>query len=299
MASGIRNWQGQLRAAANLIPGLVEARIQSSISDSAFPNYTCCQHTRTVSTEEDSATSLLLGSFISFDIIYCASTRRPSFLDIDHLHVLKNLSIPMESLTGCRNSIMALVHEVSLLDRWKEDCQAAHRLSIIGLAERGRQIEERLRKELASMGTKLSKGIRVCSHAGVPPAPSHPEVSKLFALSALIYLHVVISGAHPELPEIAEAVSQAVSVFQGLHDRRLLKGILVWPFCVSGCLALQEQQSFFRDLFYSTGATESSIGTCFEAFKIMEECWEARKTRSLSCDWVSIMNRRGYYVLLR
>ncbi|RJE24543.1 hypothetical protein PHISCL_03130 [Aspergillus sclerotialis] len=299
LAGGVRNWQGQLRAAANLIPELVEARVQSTISDSTFPNYTRHQHTRALSLEEESATSLLLGSFISFDIISCASTRRVPFLDIDHLHVLKNLSIPLESITGCRNSIMALIHEVSLLDRWKEECQAAHRLSIIGLAERGRQIEERLRKELASMGTKLSKGLQVCNHAGVPPAPSHPEVSKLFALSAIIYLHVVISGAHPELPEIAEAVSQAVSVFQGLHDRSLLQGILVWPFCISGCLALQDQQSFFRDLFYSTGVTESSIGTCFEAFKIMEECWEARKARSSSCDWVSIMNRRGYCVLLR
>lgn len=299
MAGGTRNWQGLLRAAARLIPALVQARIRSAIPDSAILNYTSYEDKRALSAEEDSATSLLLGSFISFDITSSASTRRAPFLDIDHVQVLNNLDIDLESIAGCRNSIMALIHEISALDRWKEESETARRLSIIDLAERGRQIEDLLRKELASMGTKLSTGLSVCNHAGVPPAPSHPEVSKLFALSAITYLHVVLSGPHPEIPEISEAVSQTISVFKGLKDRRLLQGILVWPFCISGCLAQHEQQSFFRDLFYATGITELSIGTCFEAFKIMEECWEARRTRSSNYDWVSIMNQRGHSVLLR
>lgn len=299
MAGGTRSWQGLLRAAARLIPGLVQARIRSTIPNSTILNHSSYEHKGILSAEEDSATSLLLGSFISFDITSSASTRKAPSLDIDHVQVLNNLGIDLESITGCRNSIMALIHEISALDRWKEESEAARRLSIIDLAERGRQIEDRLRKELASMGTKLSTGLSVCNHAGVPPAPSQPEVSKLFALSAITYLHVVLSGPHPEIPEISEAVSQTIYVFKGLKDKRLLQGILVWPFCISGCLAQREQQSFFRDLFYTTGITESSIGTCFEAFKIMEECWEARRTRSVNYDWVSIMNQRGHSVLLR
>lgn len=299
MAGGTRSWQGLLRAAARLIPGLVQAQVRSTIPDSTIPSYSSYGHKRTLSAEEENATGLLLGTFVSLDIISSASTRRAPFLDVDHVQVLSNLSIDLENITGCRNSIMALIHEISLLERWKEESEAARRLSIIDLAERGRQIEDRLRKELASMGTKLTTGLTVCNHAGVRPAPSHPEVSKLFALSAITYLHVVLSGPHPEIPEISEAVSQTISVFKDLKDRRLLQGILVWPFCISGCLAQREQQSFFRDLFYATGITESSIGTCFEAFKIMEDCWEARRTRSSDFDWASIMNRRGHSVLLR
>ncbi|THC93891.1 hypothetical protein EYZ11_006643 [Aspergillus tanneri] len=296
-AGGTRNWQPLLRAAAGLIPELVQARMSLAGADANYANDQ--QYRRTLSPEDDCATNVLLGSFISFDIISSASTRRTPFLDIDHGQALSNLGISLESITGCRNAIMALIYEISALDRWKEESQAAHRLSIIDLAERGRQIEERLRQELADMDDMPLTGPSLWNHSGIQTAPSNHEISKLFALSAVIYLHVVISGAHPELPEIAEAVSQTVVVFKGLRDRRLLQSILVWPFCISGCLAVGEQQSFFRDLFSAAGIKESTIGTCFEAFQIMEECWEARKTRSYNCDWVSIMKQRGYYVLLR
>ncbi|KAF7593907.1 hypothetical protein BBP40_010609 [Aspergillus hancockii] len=292
-AGGTRNWEALLRAGAKLIPGLVQARMSLNSPDSNYTNDQ--QHKRTLTPEDDCATNVLLGSFISFDIISSASTRRTPLLDIDHGQALSNLGISLESITGCRNAIMALIYEISSLDRWKEETQAAHRLSIIDLAERGRHIEERLRHELVDMDNMPLTGPSLWNQT----APSNHEISKLFALASIIYLHVVISGAHPELPEIAEAVSQAVVVFKGLRDRRLLQSILVWPFCITGCLALGEQQSFFRDLFSATGITESTIGTCFEAFKIMEECWEARKTRSYNCDWVSIMKQRGYYVLLR
>jgi hypothetical protein len=194
---------------------------------------------------------------------------------------------------------MALIFEISSLDRWKEESQAVRKLSIIDLAERGRHIEERLRQELVDMDTLPETGPSLLNRSGVLSAPANPEVNRLFALSALIYLHVVISGAHPELPEIADAVSQAIAVFKGLWDPRLLKSVLVWPFCVSGCLALGEQQNFFRDLFSAAQITESTVGTCFEAYKIMEKCWEARKSGPFNCDWVSIMKQGGYYVLLR
>ena len=123
------------------------------------------------------------------------------------------------------------------------------------------------------------------------------EITKIFALSAMTYLHVVVSGAHPELPEIMASISKTVAAFQRLTDKKMLRN-LVWPFCISGCLAREEQHGIFRDLISAAEITQSTIGTCLEAFKIMEECWEARKTCSCNYDWVSVMNKRGQYVLL-
>jgi hypothetical protein len=271
-AGGTKNWEALLRAAASLIPRLVQARMPLTGPDSNYINDQ--QQKGTLSPEDDCATNVLLSSFISIDIISSASTRRTPFLDIDHGQALSNLGISLESITGCQNAITALIYEIPSLDRWKEESQAAHRLSIIDLAERGRQIEERLRQELVDMDNMPLTGPSLWNRSGRQTAPSNHEISKLFALSAIIYLHVVISGAHPELSEIAEAVSQTVVVFKSLRDRRLLHSILVWPFCISGCLALGEQQSFFRDLLSVAGITESTMGTCFEAFKIMEECSE-------------------------
>ena len=87
----------------------------------------------------------------------------------------------------------------------------------------------------------------------------------------MTYLYVVISGAYPELPEVRESVSKTIDAFQSLADPTLLP-YLVWPFCISECLALNGQYTIFRDLVSIAGVTQSTIGTCFEAFKIMEEC---------------------------
>ncbi|PKX88640.1 Zn(II)2Cys6 transcription factor [Aspergillus novofumigatus IBT 16806] len=299
-AGGRGNWQVLLRDAARLIPGLLEARTpltKPKLSGSDYTNPP--HHIETPSPDDHRAISVLLGSFISLDIIASASTRRAPFLNIDHAQALRNPCISLESIMGCSNSVMGLIFEISSLDRWKEESQAVRKLSIIDLAERGRQIEERLRQELVDMDALPETGPSLLNRSAVLSAPADPDVNRLFALSALIYLHVVISGAHPELPEIADAVSQTIAVFKRLWDPRLLQSVLVWPFCVSGCLALGEQQNFFRNLFSAAEITESTVGTCFEAFRIMEKCWEARRSGPFNCDWASIMKQQGYYVLLR
>ncbi|KAF7128707.1 hypothetical protein CNMCM5793_003558 [Aspergillus hiratsukae] len=262
-AGGRGNWQVLLREAARLIPGLLEAPTPLTKPKPAGSVYTNPpHHIETLSPDDHCATGVLLGSFISLDIIASASTRRPPFLNIDHAQALRNPCISLESIMGCSNSVMALIFEISSLDRWKEESQAVRKLSIIDLAERGRQIEERLRQELKDMDT----GPSFLNRSGVLSAPANPDVNRLFALSALIYLHVVISGAHPELPEIADAVSQVIAVFKGLWDPRLLQSVLVWPFCVSGCLALGEQQNFFRDLFSAAEITESTVELQYRLF---------------------------------
>ncbi|PWY87259.1 C6 transcription factor [Aspergillus sclerotioniger CBS 115572] len=299
-AGGTKNWQWLLRMAANLIPALVQARMPLIMPDATGPAYPSGQSDEPGPSSEDrSAADFLLGSFISLDIIAAASTRRAPFLEIDHVQALDRLEIPLETLVGCRNSIMALICEVSALDRWKKESEVARKLSIIDLAKRGGQLEERLRQELASLEQMPVAEPSVWGPSPIPGAcPTHPGISKAFGLAAIAYLHVVISGAHPELPEIAKIVSEIIVVFQTLRDQRLLQNV-VWPFCISGCLALEEHQRCFRDLFAASEGTEPTGGTLGEAYQVMEECWQARKSRSSDCDWVSIMNERGEYVLLR
>lgn len=232
---------------------------------------------QSLSPDDNSTIDFLLGSFISMDIIASASSRRAPFLDLDHAQVLNNLDISLENFVGCRNSIMALIFEISALDRWKEESEAAHKLSIMALAKRKGQLQERLRRELADIEQNINTpaaafGPLLWSPFGMLSAGAagpHPLLNKAFALAAIAYLQVVISGAHPELPEIVEIISDTITVLQSLNKLRLLQSV-VWPFCISGCLALEEQQRCFRDLFAAAGMTESTGGTLGEAFKIMQ-----------------------------
>jgi hypothetical protein len=151
--------------------------------------------------------------------------------------------------------------DISLLDNWRKEAEKSHKLSMIELVKRGMQIENCLRERLNDI-EKL------------PRMDSRSEVTKIFALSALIYLYVVISGPYSELQEIKESVARTVIA---LENVKLLRN-LVWPFCIAGCFALEgKQQSVFRNLISNAEMIPSTLGTCLGAFKIVEECWKQRK----------------------
>jgi len=287
-----------LRTAAILVPILVQAQMASIIqgpADSGRRNEQ--QDEELLCSEDNSAISFLLGSFISIDIISCASIRSSPFLKLDHNLLLERGSIHLEDLIGCQNWVIILISEISLLDTWKKEAEKTQKLSIGELAKRGRQIEQRLREKLADIENTPSIRASSGNLSEMLSASTCTEITKIFALSAITYLHVVISGAHPELPEIIESVSKTIIALQHLSDPKLLRN-LIWPFCISGCLALEEQYATFRDFISAARVTQSTFGTCFEAFKIIEECWEMRKACLYNCDWVSAMNKRGHYVLL-
>ena len=292
-SGGRRNWQMHLGAAAALVPALAQAQIACITPSSITSGHeNRPQDNRILHSEDSSAARLLLGSFISFDIISCASTRSSHFLLLDHKIMLENAGVHLETLTGCRNWAMVFIFEISSLDSWKKEAEKTHKLSVVELTKRGGKIEKRLRERLADTDNESS-----IAASGTLMAATYTQITKIFALSALTYLHVVMSGACPELPEIIDSVSKTTDAFQRLPDKKLLRN-LVWPFCISGCLALEGQQTVFRELVSAADITQSTVGTCFEAFKIMKECWEMRKTCSYNCDWVSVMNKRGYCVLL-
>ncbi|KAJ5124457.1 uncharacterized protein N7515_008282 [Penicillium bovifimosum] len=185
--------------------------------------------------EVDCAFKFVLGSFIAFDIISSASTRSNLTLNINHLQVLGTFNLSLESHTGCRDSVMALVLEISLLDKWKEEAKSANKLSYVELVKRGDGILSRLRQELAAIEGKFHSWTGGAGGGSLlatpPPAMStsntptstHAEISKVFILAAITYLHVVISGPYPEVPEIAESVSETVLAFKSLKDPRLLR----------------------------------------------------------------------------
>ena len=184
-----------------------------------------------------------------------------------------------------------------MLEEWKKEAQGAHKLSLVDLVKRGDQIKEHIRQELVAIENTPSGGPLLYNPSTIFQTPAPLEISKIFAYSAITYLHVVISGAYPELPEIAESVSETIDAFKSLRDPRLLRSV-VWPFCITGCLALEKHQGLFGDLVSKANVTQLTTATCFTAYRIMEECWKARITCSDACDWTVLMNKHGHCVLL-
>lgn len=290
--NGKRNWRAHLLAAADLILPLTKLRLLSSTSPpSDIQNIATVSQERYLDVEDNAGIRVLLGSIISYDIIAAASTRSRPSLKFDHESILRTFEINLHTLIGCTNRVMTLILEVAYLDTWKKELEKTRKLSMVELVRRGTRIEEQLQQQIVGLQSRSTKD------PGSVLSVAQTEMAYIFALSALTYLHVVVSGAHPEMPEIAANVSRTLSAFQSLSEPRLLQN-LIWPFCVSGCLALEGQQKAFCELVSKAELTYPMIGTRLQAFDIITECWEMRKVHKGHCDWVSAMDKLGYSLLL-
>ncbi|KAL3421436.1 hypothetical protein PVAG01_07881 [Phlyctema vagabunda] len=296
---GTGNWQQHLCVAGPLIPPLVQSVAKSAGATSSGVDYGIKQQQQkyeesSMESRDDMEMQVALGSFIWFDIMASASTRSAPSFKLDHQRILDIFRIKLECLFGCSNRVLELILDIVYLDSWKKEVEKTRQLSMIELVKRGAKIEENLRQYIEGLEVTSSLELRNDSRN---MSAAQTEITRIFALSAQAYLHVVISGAHPELPEIADSVSKSIEAFESISDPCLLRH-LVWPFCVTGCLATKAQQGFFRELVSRAGITCLTVGTCWQAFQIIEECWEIRKTCSYNCDWVFIMNKRSCNVLL-
>jgi hypothetical protein len=116
---GRENWQMHLTAAPTLVPALVHAQMTSITVGSGRRDRQ--QEERILDSEDDSAIRFLLGSFISIDIISCASTRSSPFLGLDNKLILERAGIHLENFTGCKNWAMVFIFEISLAIRQVEE----------------------------------------------------------------------------------------------------------------------------------------------------------------------------------
>jgi hypothetical protein len=253
-----------------------------------------------LSAGEHSAVVLLLGSFIWFDILAAASTGLKPFLKINHQLVLSSNSIHLEELIGCENWVVILIFQINELVSWKKEAETNGRLSIPELAKRGARIEHVLQEKSNELFLRISDGSgpSISGMWGRFPKSASSEITRIFILSALTYLHVVISGPNPELPEIASNVTRAIEAFESLTHPPLLR-YLVWPFCITGCLASEQQRRVFPALIATAEINGQTLSSCRRAFKIMEECWKLRNTHPhQNYDWISTMKSLDHVVLL-
>lgn len=294
---GVDDWKSLLRAAADYLPAISHESIsrESERSRDGHPKGSN-RIEKSSDNRESVQVNFLLGSFIAIDIISCASTGTTPSLDVDHVAVLQSLDVDTTYFMGCDSSILILIFEISQLDNWKKDANHYQKLSIIELAKRGSRIEEHIRHKIAQLD-RISR-TQLYSGRGKLLSAIHADIKKIFLLATVVYLHVVISGAQPELPEVKQGVFRTLVALQSLEDKELLAHA-VWAFCIVGSMAVEDQREAFRRLFSAATAnhSHSRVGTLREAFKVVETCWEMRENGSPSCDWVVAM--LGHHVLLQ
>lgn len=205
--------------------------------------------------------------------------------------------IQLCKLMGCKNWVILIIMEIAMLDDWKKTKQKSGNLSLRELANKAACIEDRLS---AKMDSTLDEPISIQRDiCGIRTSESRC-VTYVFACSALIYLHVTLSGARSGLPEIRESVAKSISAFRSLPDPMWVRH-LAWPFCIAGCMAALDEEDAFREIAKGAYLDGQIFGNFEKALQIMERCWQGRREKEdeqTDWDWKTSMDSLGQMVLL-
>ena len=198
-------------------------------------------------------------------------------------------------------TVFGLIAHINNLASWKGQAAATGTLSIYELGRRAFDLQHKLDFKQKSLDTGEDQVQRTedfgdpypaCSTGLTMPVDScvwhdkaNRHVTALFVHAGMIYLHVVLSGCNPKLPEIQESVSCATADLDELIRLRragVLHSIgLPWALCVIGSMALagEDESPGTRAWFITTLRQPSQLAGRGLGFRevtlnIIIKCWE-------------------------
>jgi hypothetical protein len=206
--------------------------------------------------------------------------------------------LKLEDFFGVPNWIVRSIAHTAALDAWKKDQKKTNSLSMTQLVSRAAAIEQTLKSHIVELDLELNVAdpgyppalnpiIVLGQAAAADPAAAYREspiaapqggtavTARIWAQAALTYLLVVVSGWQPAGAEMRESVALTAEMLRGRLPAPASLRTVVWPFCVTGCLAEEGEEQGFRDMVAALGPL-SVFGTVREALAIMEQVWEHR-----------------------
>lgn len=186
--------------------------------------------------------------------------------------------LSMMDVMGCETRNVIALAEIVDLAYWKEDVERTRSLSVPELVRRGQRIET------------ILKTTNDNNNAHPADAEISHLTSAVFRASALVYLHSVISGNHPQCPEIMGYIAETVKFLRRAEEvsmaSRVVHG-MVFNICVCGCLTDVPE---FRDYFLKL-LQEQQMGTagnCALVCDLMRRVWTSREGGT-PLDWRVVM----------
>ncbi|KIW10489.1 hypothetical protein PV08_11453 [Exophiala spinifera] len=217
--------------------------------------------------------------------------------------------IQLDTAIGCQNWVFLEIGKVAALDAWKTQCKKNGNLDVIELVHRATVIKECLMSHLRELernsrnmqggGNDLMDIFTVdCHHPFKPPPSQTSLITRVWAHAALVYLFTVVSGWQPASDDIRYHVCSSIELLTYHMPSPTLLRTMVWPFCVTGCLAEPAQESQLRGIVECL-RPPSLFGTVRKAFEIMESVWRKRATDDMvNFDLATCLRYGGELVIL-
>lgn len=303
LSGGIDNWAIHMKGASNIVLGLINVLLSPTPfpETGGSPPSSVSSHTSQgpLFNEEEAALKFLVGMFAWLDITGCVSLGSSPVLTDYHQRLLGGANPPvrLDKISGCQNWVMIYIGKIASLDEWRRKSQRSRTLSMIELVQKATQLETELKSALSDFVKNRKSSTDVNKSLFMPhltPLTIYADyVTEVYGTSALTYLHVVVSGAYPELPEIRDNVVKTMEMLKQIPSPLLTRS-LWWPMLITASMAVGEEQDFCRSLVAAAGVNDSSPGIGYNIFRTMEECWRRQEMNNHDSQgdgyWGEVMN---------
>lgn len=275
-------------------------------------SYTLLNHNIQVSSAEQTAFHFSSTLLVFQDIIASTVLQEPPQLyDYHDLFLGSELdrtgsTIDFQAVVGCENWVLIHIGQIAALDAWKQSCKRAGNLDMMQLVQRATPIKEALETNFARLETHSESKTQDTEplsllhlfRAQRPQIDADQKllVTRVWAHATLAYLSVVVSGWQPASPDLQLHVQKIINLLHQTSPPGLLR-IMVWPFCVAGCLAEPAQEIQFQRLAQAL-QPPSVFGTLHKALEITEEVWRSRGAAPQDRDLSTCFRSQGELVLL-
>ena len=237
--------------------------------------------------EEVAIFAFLSGVTIWLDTVSCITSGDSPRLLLFHPHAVAcNSAIKLENIMGCQNCVVLQLAKIAALHDYKTQGLKGGCLDIAKFKDRA----ENIRQELHSVVTELSLvSLEVSSvpHASPTDPPLHQDVyliTRIFALAASIYLHLIVYGYQLETPEVRSTIADAMMILRMKMPVNLMNAIIC-PLYIVGSVAKREDEQFFRDTFSSAPVLDASLEHRGRILPLLEEIWRTRDTTVTGWTW--------------
>ena len=192
--------------------------------------------------------------------------------------------------TGSQPWVFHYIAETTLLRLWKKDKLASQSLNVTEMA----------RKAAAMEGALQEQQRRICVGLEGQGNKDVLLVTNVYAAAAQVYLHMVVSGAYPQVSDIQNAVEGTINALKRLSHAMLMRR-LAWPICVAASLAETRHEAFFDYLEKGAQGDQDGCTSVLRALAVARECRRLRSESSskhAAFDWMDAIDSLGHEWIL-
>ncbi|GJE94614.1 Zn(II)2Cys6 transcription factor [Phanerochaete sordida] len=228
------------------------------------------------------------------------------------------LDLRMDKLTGCPDEAVLALAETAALAHWKVTEGQKGTLSMRELIRRGDLIESTLRNHpsrnyadspIVENASMLPTGLAAAAEAASPTLGSGVDeltrrtIANIWREAAVLYLHTVISDAHPGVPEILKATNTIMDYLQLIGPSESDRAILL-PFVLTGCMTddplirelVKQRLHYHRDDFYNGSMSQGR--TFVEYVANRRQAARHSHRANVTVDWRECMRERWSAITL-